>query len=192
LLFADQILESPMTLHRRILVLGGARSGKSRYAQGLAESVPLAKIFLATAQAGDREMSERIAKHRQDRDESWTTREEPLALPEALHREAGAGRIVLVDCLTLWLSNLMLAQRDVGEAIPSLASAIERASGPVILVSNEVGQGIVPATPLGRAFRDAQGRLNQAMAGCCDAVVLVTAGCPRLIKPAPAFTLELA
>jgi adenosylcobinamide kinase/adenosylcobinamide-phosphate guanylyltransferase len=181
-----------MTPHRRVLVLGGARSGKSRYAQGLAEAVPLAKVFLATAQAHDGEMSERIAKHRKDRSESWTTREEPLALPEALQAEAGIERIVLVDCLTLWLSNLMLAQRNVEEATQALASVIGGSAGPVILVSNEVGHGIVPATPLGRAFRDAQGRLNQAIAGCCDAVVLVTAGCPQLIKPAPAFTLELA
>jgi adenosylcobinamide kinase/adenosylcobinamide-phosphate guanylyltransferase len=181
-----------MIPHRRVLVLGGARSWKSRYAQGLAESVPLAKVFLATAQAHDGEMSERIAKHRQDRSESWTTREEPLALPEALDAEVGVERVVLVDCLTLWLSNLMLSQRNVDEATLSLASAIERSAGPVILVSTEVGQGIVPATPLGRAFRDAQGRLNQTIARCCDAVVLVTAGCPQLIKPAPTFTLELA
>jgi adenosylcobinamide kinase/adenosylcobinamide-phosphate guanylyltransferase len=180
-----------MTLHRRILVMGGARSGKSRYAQGLAESVPLAKIFLATAQAGDREMSERIAKHRQDRDESWTTREEPLALPEALHREAGAGRIVLVDCLTLWLSNVLLSGADPAAATEALKAAVGAAGGPLVLVSNEVGGGIVPDTPLGRAFRDAQGRLNQDIAGVCDRVVLVAAGCPVLLKPAPPLDMRL-
>jgi adenosylcobinamide kinase/adenosylcobinamide-phosphate guanylyltransferase len=184
-------MSDPMRRHRRVLVLGGARSGKSRYAQALAEATDLDKTFLATAQACDDEMSRRIASHRDDRGAGWTTREEPLALAEAIRAEAGPKRVVLVDCLTLWLSNVVLDGRNAEEATASLVSAVRDSAGPLILVSNEVGQGVVPATALGRSFRDAQGRLNQAAAAGCDSVVLLTAGCPQLIKPLPAFTLDL-
>jgi adenosylcobinamide kinase/adenosylcobinamide-phosphate guanylyltransferase len=176
---------------RRILVLGGSRSGKSRYAQQLAEASGLEKVFVATAQAFDEEMRERIGRHRRDRSGDWQTREEPLALADALPSVTKAGRVVLVDCLTLWLSNVMLEGRDPAAASKRLVAAIVESAGPLILVSNEVGCGIVPATPLGRSFRDRQGWLNQAVAACCDAVVVVTAGCPRLVKPAPAFELTL-
>jgi adenosylcobinamide kinase/adenosylcobinamide-phosphate guanylyltransferase len=176
---------------RRVLVLGGARSGKSRYAQALAEATPAAKIFIATAQAGDEEMQDRIAQHRRTRGSGWVTREEPLDLPAVLGVETGPDRVALVDCLTLWLSNVMLADRDTDRATNDLVAALAGNRGPVILVSNEVGSGIVPATALGRAFRDAQGRHNQAAAAACDAVVLVTAGCPTLIKPGAAFDLPL-
>jgi adenosylcobinamide kinase/adenosylcobinamide-phosphate guanylyltransferase len=175
-----------------MLVLGGARSGKSRFAQSLAERSGLRKVFVATGQAFDNEMSERIARHRTERDAGWETCEEPLALAEILHAKTGEDAVVLVDCLTLWLSNILLAEHDVEGEVSVLSRAVETAHGPLILVSNEVGYGIVPDTPLGRAFRDAQGRLNQAMAAICDGVVLVTAGCPTLIKPAPNLEISLA
>jgi adenosylcobinamide kinase/adenosylcobinamide-phosphate guanylyltransferase len=177
---------------RRVLVLGGARSGKSRFAQGLAEASGRERVFLATAQAFDGEMTERIARHQAEREGAWLTREEPLDLPRAIGEEAGESRAVLVDCLTLWLSNTLLAGTDPEAAGRALVEAVREARGPLILVSNEVGQGIVPATPLGRAFRDAQGRLNQQVAAVCDAVILVTAGCPTLVKPAPQPVLTLA
>jgi adenosylcobinamide kinase/adenosylcobinamide-phosphate guanylyltransferase len=176
---------------RSVLVLGGARSGKSRYALALAEAASPQRVMIATAQAFDDEMAERIARHRQERGEGWTTREAPLSLVETLAQAAGPGRAVVVDCLTLWLSNLLLAAEDTQAATAALAALVPRLEGPTIFVSNEVGQGIVPETPLGRQFRDVQGRANQALAAACDAVVLVTAGLPRLIKPAPAPTLRL-
>ncbi len=176
---------------RSVLVLGGARSGKSAYAQALAESAAPERCYLATAEPGDAEMAARIARHRAARGAGWTTREEPLALVEALFAEARPGRVVLVDCLTLWLTNLMLAGRDAeGDAL-RLSQALGRLEGPVLLVSNEVGLGIVPDTALGRDFRDLQGRANAAIARAADAVVFLAAGLPRLIKPAPRLDLRL-
>ena len=169
---------------RTVLVLGGARSGKSAYAQGLAEAAAAERLYLATAEAHDGEMAARIARHRADRGPGWATREEPISLIEALREEARPGRVVLVDCLTLWLSNLMLAGRDAEAEAARLAASLAALTGPVVFVSNEVGSGIVPDNPLGRAFRDAQGRANRLVAAACDAVVLVTAGLPRLLKPA--------
>jgi adenosylcobinamide kinase / adenosylcobinamide-phosphate guanylyltransferase len=180
-----------VTSHRRVLVLGGARSGKSRWAQDLADRSGLSKILIATAQALDEEMQARIDRHRGDRDLSWHVREVPLALPGAVARDSAADRVVLVDCLTLWLSNLILAEQDPDERTAALTAVVRDVQGPVILVSNEVGHGVVPATPLGRSFRDAQGRLNQQVAAACDAVVLVTAGCPTLLKPAPPLDLRV-
>jgi adenosylcobinamide kinase/adenosylcobinamide-phosphate guanylyltransferase len=180
-----------MTLHRRVLVLGGARSGKSRIAQQWAEAASSARILIATAQAFDDEMRERIAHHQSTRGASWQIREVPLDLAAAIRAAAGPGRIVLVDCLTLWLSNIMLDGRDEHREIHELADTLKAVEGPVLLVSNEVGQGIVPETALGRSFRDAQGRLNQRIAEVCDAVVLVAAGCPILLKPAPPLNLHL-
>ncbi|MBM6592971.1 bifunctional adenosylcobinamide kinase/adenosylcobinamide-phosphate guanylyltransferase [Microvirga pudoricolor] len=177
---------------RRLLVLGGARSGKSRFAQDAAEANEGEKVYIATAQAFDDEMRDRIARHRADRDARWRTREAPLDLAEAIAQETGPGRVVLVDCLTLWLSNTLLADRDPGEAGGGLRRAVRAARGPLILVSNEVGHGLVPDTPLGRAFRDAQGRLNQDLAQVCDRVVFVAAGCPVLLKPSPALDMALA
>ncbi len=176
---------------RSVLVLGGARSGKSRYALDLVAASGPAPWFLATAEAGDEEMAARIARHRDERDARWTTREEPLDLVAALRRDARPDRAVLVDCLTLWLSNLMFASRDLQVEILALAEFAAKLPGPVVFVSNEVGSGIAPATPLGREFRDWQGRANQAIAAACDAVVLVTAGLPTLLKPAPAPRLRL-
>lgn len=165
------------------LVLGGARSGKSAYAERLAAATGLAKRYIATAEPFDAEMRARIARHRADRAEAgWITFEAPLDLPAMLSELADAGNVVLVDCLTVWLGNLMHLGRDAEGAQSALLEAIGTARGPVILVSNEVGLGIVPETPLGRAFRDTQGRLNQAVAARMDNVVFVAAGLPLALK----------
>ncbi|KLK92870.1 cobalamin biosynthesis protein [Microvirga vignae] len=180
-----------MTIHRRVLVLGGARSGKSRTALDLAEASSDTRILIATAQDFDDEMRERIAHHRSERDPSWKTVEAPLDLIAAISANAGPSRIVLVDCLTLWLSNLIMSERDPSREVDALIDVLTDSAGPVVLVSNEVGQGIVPTTALGRSFRDQQGRLNQRIAKACDAVVFIAAGCPVLLKPAPPLDLHL-
>jgi adenosylcobinamide kinase/adenosylcobinamide-phosphate guanylyltransferase len=167
-----------------LLVLGGARSGKSRYAQRLAEASRLKPVLIATAEAHDIEMADRIARHASQRKPRWAVVEEPVALTEALCREAREGRIVVVDCATLWLSNLLLKKDDLAAATQDLAQSVAGLAGPVIFVSNEVGAGIVPENPLARAFRDAQGLLNQALAEACEAVVLVNAGIALRLKPA--------
>ncbi|WP_414475849.1 bifunctional adenosylcobinamide kinase/adenosylcobinamide-phosphate guanylyltransferase [Microvirga sp. M2] len=181
-----------MTPHRSVLVLGGARSGKSQLAQQWAEAASTARVLVATAQAFDDEMRERIAHHRSERDSSWQVEEAPLDLVSAIRATAAPDRVVLVDCLTLWLSNIMLDGRNAGHEIDALVDELKALKGPLLLVSNEVGQGIVPATALGRAFRDEQGRLNQRVAAACDAAILVAAGCPVLLKPAPPLNLRLA
>jgi adenosylcobinamide kinase/adenosylcobinamide-phosphate guanylyltransferase len=164
------------------LVLGGARSGKSAFAEKLVRDSGLARIYLATATAEDDEMKARVAQHRTQRGEGWTTVEEPLALVDALTREAVRGRAVLVDCLTLWLSNLMMAERDPEIEARRLTRFLGVAKYPVVFVSNEVGLGLVPETPLGRRFRDAQGRLNQLIAACVPHVVFIAAGLPLWLK----------
>ena len=171
------------------LVIGGARSGKSRFAETLARRSGPDRVYIATATPFDDEMRERIAIHRADRArDGWRTVEEPLELAQALRHEAAPGRIVLVDCLTLWLTNVMLgeatepARRDAAVACSHLAAMVPDLAGPVVFVSNEVGWGIVPDNKLARDFRDAQGRLNQAMAEACDRVVLVAAGLPLTLK----------
>ena len=176
---------------RSVLVLGGARSGKSAYAQRLAESWGPERLYLATATAGDGEMAARIARHQADRGQGWTTLEEPLEIARALGAEARPGRAIVVDCLTLWLTNLILAGRDPDAGIASLVGAIAALAGPAILISNEVGMGIVPDSKLGRDFRDWQGRLNQAAAQACDAAILVAAGLPLQLKPAATGGLQL-
>jgi adenosylcobinamide kinase / adenosylcobinamide-phosphate guanylyltransferase len=171
-----------ISLPRTTLVLGGARSGKSAYAERLIrEAAPLA-TYLATAEAGDGEMSERIRLHRAQRGAGWITVEEPLDLVGTVHRVAAADRPVLVDCLTLWLSNLMHAERDIAAETAALVAGFAGLAGPVVLVSNEVGQGIVPDNALARAFRDHAGRLHQAVAAAADHVVFVTAGLPMVLK----------
>jgi adenosylcobinamide kinase/adenosylcobinamide-phosphate guanylyltransferase len=175
-----------MTVLATTLVLGGARSGKSAFAENLVGDTGLARIYLATATAtaGDDEMQSRIAHHRARRGEGWITVEEPLALVDALTREATHGRAVLVDCLTLWLSNLMLAERDPEVEARRLIRFLSVAKYPIVLVSNEVGLGLVPETPLGRSFRDAQGRLNQIVAATVPNVVFIAAGLPLWLKRA--------
>ena len=165
-----------------LLVLGGARSGKSRLAQSRAEASGLEPVLVATATAGDDEMAARIARHRAERDGRWRTVEAPLDLVGALAAQCAPGRIVVVDCLTLWLANLMQAGADAEAGSAALARAAGGLAGPAIFVSNEVGLGLVPQTPLGRAFRDAQGRLNQTMATACAEVVFVAAGLPLTLK----------
>ncbi len=164
---------------RVTLILGGARSGKS--ARALALTRP-PRVFLATAQALDEEMADRIAAHRAERGPDWTVVEEPLELTRALAAHAAAGRCVLVDCLTLWLSNLMAAGRDPEAEGAALAAALPALPGEVIFVSNEVGMGLTPMNALGRAFRDAQGRLNQTVAAAADRVEFVAAGLPLTLK----------
>lgn len=163
------------------LVLGGARSGKSRHAEALAVARPGPRLYLATAEALDAEMAARIARHRAERAPGWETREAPLELVAALEA-APAGGVALVDCLTLWLSNLMLAGRDPEAETDRLVAALARPRGPWFLVANEVGMGIVPETPLGRAFRDAAGRLNQRVAATAATVILTVAGLPLRVK----------
>jgi adenosylcobinamide kinase/adenosylcobinamide-phosphate guanylyltransferase len=177
---------------RTALILGGARSGKSRYAQNLAESFAGELLFIATAEALDPEMAARIARHRADRGPRWATREEPLELVATLEVVAQPGRVVVVDCITLWLSNLIHAARAPEAEVSLLATAILSLAGPAILVSNEVGLGVAPATELGREFRDLQGRANMALAAACDVVVTMTASLPKLVKPAPLPLLILA
>nr|WP_070958716.1 bifunctional adenosylcobinamide kinase/adenosylcobinamide-phosphate guanylyltransferase [Hyphomonas sp. Mor2] len=164
------------------LILGGARSGKSQRALQLAEAASEQRIFMATAEALDDEMAERIARHKSERREGWVTVEAPLDLAAALEGNASPGTVCVVDCLTLWLSNLMHHERDIALETDKLCRAVAASTGPVILVSNEVGLGLVPETALGRAFRDAQGRLNQAIAKICDRVEFVAAGLPLTLK----------
>ena len=166
---------------RLTLVLGGARSGKSRYAEGLITALPPPWLYIATAQAGDAEMAERIAAHRARRAREWQTIEAPDDLVRALATETEVAP-VLIDCLTLWLSNRMLAGADVDAETERLEAALARRAGPVVLVSNEVGFGIVPDHALARRFRDLQGRLNQRIAARADRVVLVVAGLPMIVK----------
>ncbi len=183
--------EAPQARIRSLLVLGGARSGKSVYAQRLAEAYGPERLYLATATARDEEMAARIARHQAERGQGWTTLEEPLEVAAALGAEARPGRVIVVDCLTLWLSNLMLAGRDPGAAVTALADAIGALAGPAILVSNEVGMGIVPDHRLGREFRDWQGRANRDIGAACDAVIFVAAGLPLQLKPAATPSVRL-
>jgi adenosylcobinamide kinase / adenosylcobinamide-phosphate guanylyltransferase len=169
-------------LPRLTLVLGGARSGKSRHAERLVLASGLAPVYVATALALDAEMAARIAEHRARRGDAWRTVEEPLELVAALKRECAPGRAVLVDCLTLWLTNLMVRERPVPVAIERLIASLAALRGPAVLVSNEVGQGIVPANAMARAFVDHAGFLHQRIAEQADAVVFMTAGLPRRLK----------
>lgn len=182
------------------LILGGARSGKSAFAERLAVDGAREVIYIATARAGDGEMGDRIAHHRERRPEHWTTVEEPLLLADAISRHSTLNNLILVDCLTLWLSNLMFSDgREYPETgtidLPALfheqrrafIDALQSASGDVILVSNEVGLGIVPMGAVTRSFADEAGRLNQSVAAVCDRAVFIAAGLPLTLKGAPCW-----
>jgi adenosylcobinamide kinase/adenosylcobinamide-phosphate guanylyltransferase len=171
----------PSSLPRVCLVLGGARSGKSRYAEMLIGERPA--LYVATGEPHDGEMAERIRQHQQRRGPNWTTREAPLDLAGALADTAG--RPVLIDCLTLWLSNLMGAARDIAAATAELTDRLPHLTSPVVFVANEVGLGIVPENKLAREFRDHAGRLNQQIAAAAQRVVFVAAGLPLILKDVP-------
>jgi adenosylcobinamide kinase / adenosylcobinamide-phosphate guanylyltransferase len=179
----------------RSFVFGGARSGKSAYAESICAASGKPVVYVATAQGGDAEMQARIAHHRERRDAGWTTIEEPLALADVLHNLSSPGNVILVDCLTVWLSNLLFCDArnypDVGRIDPpqrylqeldAFLAALEQAKGDVVIVSNEVGMGIVPQGAISRWFVDEAGRLNQAVAARCEHAVWVAAGLPLVLK----------
>lgn len=167
-----------------VLILGGARSGKSRYAVHLAEKWFRKPLYLATAEALDEEMAERIEIHKKARGTRWSCTEEPLDVAGVLRRLPAEHDGVLLDCVTLWLSNVLIREGEDGfqQRRKELLSALRNVRHGVILVSNEVGMGIVPEAELGRKFRDLAGRLNQDLAAEADMVVLVTAGLPSILK----------
>src|SRR6185437_7773968 len=164
-----------------VLITGGARSGKSRHAETRTRAFPGQPVYVATAEALDVEMAERIAKHRARRGHEWIEREVPLRLRQALIETDGGGTR-LVDCLTLWLSNLLHAEHDWSQAVAELADTLKRQQSPVVLVTNEVGLGIVPDNALARVYRDAAGIMNQAIADVADEVEFVVAGLPMKLK----------
>ncbi|OGB26841.1 MAG: bifunctional adenosylcobinamide kinase/adenosylcobinamide-phosphate guanylyltransferase [Burkholderiales bacterium RIFCSPLOWO2_02_FULL_57_36] len=179
----------------RTFILGGARSGKSAYAETLAAATGKEVIYVATAQAGDDEMAARITRHRQQRDSGWATIEEPLALGALIEKWSAPDRVILIDCLTIWLSNLLFSEDknypDIGEIIPpacfheqrdQFLQALGQANGDVILVSNEVGMGVIPQGAISRWFVDEAGRMNQAVAATCDRALLIAAGLPLVLK----------
>lgn len=175
-----------MNLKKSILIGGGARSGKSSFAQQMAEKANGRRLYLATAQAFDQEMRQRIAKHQADRGRAWPrTLEEPLEIAPALREAVAENDIILVDCLTLWLSNL-LGRGDSDEEIMStvdeLAAIMRNPRAMIILVGNEVGLGLVPEHPLGRRFRDLAGLTNQKLAAACDEVYFTIWGLPQKLK----------
>ena len=165
-----------------VLVLGGARSGKSAFAERLVAETGLSRHYIATGRAFDEEMRIRIDKHRQDRGPGWQTHEQPLALAGCIRDVARPDRAILVDCLTLWVTNLMLEERDVAAESAGLVAAIAGAPGRLVLVSNEVGLGIVPENRMARAFRDHAGRLHQDIAAIVPEVYFVAAGLPLKMK----------
>lgn len=169
-------------LSRTTLVLGGARSGKSFFAEKLAAQSGLDRVYLATGRAFDDEMEARIAAHKSRRGGGWLTVEAAIDLVGALRANAAPGRVVLVDCLTLWVTNLMMAERPLEPAFAALEDLMPYLAGPVLFVSNEVGLGIVPENAMARAFRDHAGRLNQMVAAAADEVHFIVAGLPLKLK----------
>lgn len=170
-----------MSLPKLSLVLGGAASGKSAFAENLVLQSGKAPVYIATAQVFDDEMAEKVARHRDMRGTGWTTIEEPLDLGPAL-AAITPHQTVLIDCATLWLTNVILGDHNVDEHTDALLSAIATCEGPIVIVSNEVGQGIVPDNALSRKFRNAQGALNQRIASEAGLVVAVMAGLPLVLK----------
>jgi adenosyl cobinamide kinase/adenosyl cobinamide phosphate guanylyltransferase len=179
-------MEKAASQFRLALILGGARSGKSRYGLGLAARCPAPRLFVATCEPRDAEMEARIEAHQRERGSDWTTREVPRDLAGALRDAQDRYGVILVDCLTMWVSNLLLQEAAppgrVQTACEELLEALAQTTAPTILISNEVGWGIVPDNPLGRQFRDQAGWLHQRLAQAADLVVLVVAGVPMLIK----------
>ncbi len=170
-----------------VLILGGVRSGKSRYAQQLASDTGKRVLFLATAEAGDDEMKHRIARHKSSRPESWRTVEEQMDIAGALRKNAARADAVIIDCITVWLSNLLLhndklSEKEMTAEIDRLIDTYEQGEATYIIVSGEVGMGIVPEHPLGRIFRDYLGLANQRLAGKADSVVLMVAGIAMDLK----------
>ena len=165
-----------------VLVLGGARSGKSRFAENLVLSTGLRRHYVATGRAWDEEMQARIAKHREDRGPDWNTIEEPLDLTFALKTLDRPGEVVLVDCLTLWVTNLMMEGRDMATEFRALAEFVTHAQARIVFVSNEVGLGIVPENRMAREFRDHAGRLHQLIAEVAKEVYFIAAGLPLKMK----------
>ena len=168
-----------------ILVIGGCRSGKSSQALYLAEQIPGQKIFIATCMPQDKEMEQRVLRHRQQRSSAWETLEVPIFIPEAIQKNGTKGHVILVDCLTLWINNLILNDdnpENIDNHIQKLTQSIEKVECPVILVSNEVGTGIVPENNLARLYRDITGFANQKIAACVDRVIWMVAGIPVKIK----------
>ncbi len=175
-----------MSTASKILVLGGCRSGKSGHALQLAEGLGQTRLFVATCVPRDEEMQARVDRHQQDRDATWKTLEVPVELAAAIRTHAPSTEVALVDCLTLWLSNLLMENDNIEwihKQIADLAAAVQAAPTPLVLVSNEVGTGIVPENRLARHYRDLAGWTNQAVAAACDRVVWTVAGIPVTIKP---------
>ena len=173
------------------LVLGGARSGKSTYAEKLVSGIlfgatPRPSSYIATGEAGDLEMATRIMAHRARRGSHWTTIEEPLRLAEAIDKAGQRSEPILVDCLTLWLSNLLHAGVDLDEATDDMMASVDGLGVSIVFVSNELGLGVVPETPLGRSFRDTMGRMNMRVAERADRVIFMAAGLPLIMKDRPA------
>lgn len=170
------------------LIIGGCRSGKSRHALEISEKLKAPnKLFIATCIPYDDEMKQRVARHQQERGDDWQTLEAPLELPDAIREHSPKNDLILVDCLTLWVNNLLLETSDpdaVEKAVQNLQNALKTARRPVILVSNEVGAGIVPENALARQFRDLMGQTNQQIAACADRVIWTVAGIPVTVKTA--------
>jgi adenosylcobinamide kinase/adenosylcobinamide-phosphate guanylyltransferase len=172
----------PEIKKRTVFVVGGARSGKSRFALAEASKIAGRKAFIATAAASDDEMSARIEKHRQDRSNDWETFEEPVNLSPLIMEISGEYDVIIIDCLTLWLSNLMFSDRKIEEEFQAFISCVASSPSSLFIIANEVGLGIVPDNPLARSFRDLAGFLNQRVAGAADEAYLMAAGIPLKIK----------
>ena len=174
---------SEIGVKESIFVLGGCRSGKSRHALELAEKISdIHRVFIATCVPYDEEMKDRVRCHRQDRGSTWTTVDAPVELADAILKHSQTAQVILADCLTLWMSNLLMESENMESRVEQLTMAILQAQCPVIVVSNEVGTGIVPENALARQYRDAVGLANQKVAACVDKVIWMVAGIPVLIK----------
>ena len=175
-----------MKKHENTLVLGGCKSGKSSYAQALAESISKEnRVYLATCVPLDDEMQDRVDKHREDRDDSWATLEEAMEVPLAIKKAGETAGVILLDCITLWLTNLFLTDmglKAVHDKVDELVESISQCPCPVVVVSNELGWGVVPENGMARRFRDLAGLVNQQLAACMDRVVMTVAGLPMTLK----------